>query len=120
VLISASQSDSVLSIEKSLSATYPDDKKYTYEEKGQNTIRTYSAEFCKAYNDAMNNMVERKMRSAIIDLGSIWYTCWVNAGSPDLQNLKDVPVTPEQEQELAKMQTLWKQGKIIGREEPSE
>lgn len=116
ILESSSQSDSVLTIERELSKTFPSDKKYAYEERGANTVRVYSREYSQAYSIALNNMVERKLRSAIIDLGSIWYTCWVNAGSPSLSDLKDDAPTIEEEQEIKKMEAMWKAGKIIGRE----
>ena len=36
----------------------------------------------------MNGMVERRMKRAIISIGSIWYTAWVDAGQPDLRALQ--------------------------------
>lgn len=80
--------DSVLRIEKELSKEFPSDKKYTYEQRGNVTISTYSKEFCDEYHKRMNGMVERRLRAAIIAVGSIWYTAWVDAGQPDLTKLQ--------------------------------
>jgi hypothetical protein len=76
--------DSVLSMEKALSLSFPKEKKYAFEEKGNGLIKVYSAEYSKAYHDMLSGMVERRMRRATHFVGSLWYTAWVNAGSPDL------------------------------------
>ncbi len=75
--------DSVLRFESELSAKWSIDKKYSHTGKK----KVYSQEFSEAYNKKLNGMVERRMRSAIHALGSYWYTAWVDAGQPDLNNL---------------------------------
>lgn len=116
ILESASEVDSVLNVERELNAKFPADKKYSYEQRGENTIRTYSKEYSEAYDKALNYMSERKLRKAVINLGSMWYTCWVNAGSPDLHELREMPPSPDDVKELEAMEQRWRQGKIQGRE----
>ena len=87
--------DSVLRIEKELTKEFPSDKKYAFEQRGNVTISTYAKEFCDLYHNRMNGMVERRLRSAIISVGSIWYTAWVDAGQPDLSKLQAKQPTPE-------------------------
>ena len=65
-------------------------------------------------------MEERKMREAIIAVGSFWYTAWVNAGKPDLSDLKDSPVSAEDQQELEAMDKAWRDGKVYGRPHDDE
>ena len=79
--------DSVLRFEKALTESYPSDQKYSYEERGRVIINTYSEGFSKAYHERLNGQVERRMRESVIDVGSLWYTAWVNAGQPNLDNL---------------------------------
>ncbi|NQX92584.1 MAG: hypothetical protein HRT74_10760, partial [Flavobacteriales bacterium] len=79
--------DSVLGFEKELTEEFPEDKKYAYVERGRVIINTYSEEFSDAYHSKLNGQVERRMRQSIIDIGSLWYTAWVNAGQPDLSKL---------------------------------
>ncbi len=116
VMESASQADSVLNIERVLSKQFTDDKKYSFEQRGNTMTRVYSSEFSAAYEKAMDDMVERKLRKAVIAVGCLWYTCWVNAGSPDLHNLKNVEPTPEEIQEMKVLDDAWKTGKMLGRE----
>lgn len=115
VLKSSSEVDSVLSIEKELTDQFTPDTKYAFEQRGETTVRTYSIAFSAAYQQRLNNMEERKMREAIIAVGSFWYTAWVNAGKPDLGNLKEVPLTPEEQLEMQAMDKAWRDGKIYGR-----
>ena len=79
--------DSVLGFEKQLTEEFPKDQKYTFEERGRVIVETYSQEFSRAYHSKLNGQVERRMRASILDIGSFWYTAWVNAGQPDLDKL---------------------------------
>lgn len=76
--------DSVLETEKKISGQFAETEKYAFEKRGSETIKVYSREFSMAYQSALGNMVEERMRASIILLGNLWYTCWVNAGQPDL------------------------------------
>ena len=76
--------DSVLRFERILSAGFPSDKKYSYEERGGQLVKVYSAAYSQAYFKLLNGMVERRLSSAIHTVGSFWYTAWVNAGMPEL------------------------------------
>lgn len=79
--------DSVLTIEKELTKAFPTDQKYAFERRGASTVRQYSQDFSLTYNLRMGGMVENRMRKAIKMVGDIWYTAWVNAGQPNLNNL---------------------------------
>ena len=87
--------DSVLRIEKELTAEFDTDKKYSFEQRGNATLSMYSYDFSQAYHQRLNGMVERRMRAAIIGVGSIWYTAWVDAGQPDLKALQNIPPSSE-------------------------
>jgi hypothetical protein len=88
VLHSNSLADSVLRIERELSLQFSQDQKYSFEDRNGKTIKVYSKEFSYAYQIALNNMVEKQMKQSILMTGSFWYTCWVDAGKPDLSHLK--------------------------------
>jgi hypothetical protein len=74
----------VLSTEAALNATYPPDKKYSFERRNNTIIKQYSSEYARCYQNAMNGMVEQRMRSAIWSVGSLWYSAWVDAGQPEI------------------------------------
>ena len=88
--------DSVLRFEKDLTARFPEDQKFSYEQRGSQTIRTYSREFSKAYHARLNGQVERQMRYSAALIADFWFTCWVDGGSPDLNQLPRSPSPKEQ------------------------
>lgn len=79
--------DSVFSFEKILTQRLGEDLKYNYETRGRITMKVYSQEFSRAYHDLLNGQVERQMRAAVEMTGDFWYTCWVDAGKPNLEEL---------------------------------
>jgi hypothetical protein len=87
--------DSVLSFERDLTARVSDDRKYSYETRGQVSMKVYSQEFSQAYSDMLDGQVERRMRQAVVSIGSYWYTAWVDAGQPDLNKLLSRPASAE-------------------------
>lgn len=87
--------DSVLLLEKELRTIYDESATFTWEVRGNTVVKVYSLKFCNAYNDALNSMVERRMKAAILCLGSLWYTCWVDAGQPDLPQMPFIPSKDE-------------------------
>ncbi|MDJ0363813.1 zinc dependent phospholipase C family protein [Hymenobacter sp. H14-R3] len=83
--------DSVFRMESAVSAELAEDRKYGYEQRGNQTIRTYSREFSQAYHRRLNGQVERQLRYAARLIGAFWYTSWVDAGQPDLGKLPQQP-----------------------------
>jgi len=92
--------DTVLRLEKELSDSFPESKKYTFVKKGATLKKDYSEEFSTVYHNALGNMVERRMQKSILTVGSLWYTAWVNAGSPELPFTLVKPTEEEKEEIL--------------------
>lgn len=72
----------VLDEEKKLSETF-NLNKYSFRKPSEK--QTYSKEFIYEYNLKMNGLVEKKLKESILNLGSIWYTAWIDAGQPKLE-----------------------------------
>ncbi len=104
VMVSHSAKDSVLDMERALNAEWPSDQKYAMENRGQTLMKVYSQEYSKEYHDRMNGMVERRMRAAIHAIGSMWYTCWINAGQPDLSQMYDKELSAEEQEEMIELE----------------
>jgi hypothetical protein len=116
ILESAAAADTVLRFEKELTALFPGDQKYAFEERNGIITRQYSAAFTKAYDARMKGMVERRMRQSIFAVASCWYTAWVNAGQPDLSRLGNKDFTPEEQKDFEQLNQAWKNARINGRE----
>jgi len=107
--------DSVLTFEKKLSEEWPEDKKYSIENRGQVSMKVYSREFSEEYARRLNGMQNRRMRESIITIGSFWYTAWINAGQPDIKELAD-GVSEEYQQEINDINQKSRTNKIKGRD----
>jgi len=79
--------DSVLKFEKQLTETYPENEKYSYENRNQVLTRVYNTEFSKRYEKLLGGQIERRLRLSIHRLGCFWLTAWANAGQPNLNLL---------------------------------
>ena len=79
--------DSVLDFDKQLTATFEQDKQYSYEKRGQKIIKVRSEEFSAAYQQMLNGMVERRLRKSVKTIGDLWYSAWVDAGQPILEGM---------------------------------
>jgi hypothetical protein len=100
--------DSVLSIERTVRSEMPELSVYAWEQNGQSTQQVYSEKFCQVYHSRLNGMVEQRLKASILLLSDLWYTAWVNAGQPDLTQLK-LKSEPEAVLNL--------KGKMLGRSE---
>lgn len=107
--------DSVFRFEKEVSLNYPNDKKYAIEARGNQNLQVYSREFSQAYHQKLNGMVERRLRSSIQSIASIWYTAWVDAGQPDLTSILNSKLSTmliEEYEKLNKLPQLHDHGSI--------
>jgi hypothetical protein len=100
-----SQVDSVLRVERELSLAFPEDQKYSYEERNGLTVRVYSREFTEAYAIALNGQVQRQMKKSIKMIADFWYTAWINAGQPDLSKLSEGMTEEEKLERNPKVKT---------------
>lgn len=109
--------DSVLTLERAMRLKFPPDRQMCPDMRNGLMIVMPCRDFAAAYQDAMQGMVERRMRAAIHAVSSAWYTAWVDAGQPIMSNM-DVPLPSEAERlEEERMRQQYQQGKIQGRPE---
>lgn len=92
VLESAAAVDTVLSKELETRAAIPPDEWYVLEPRGNRQVKTYSPVYTRLYHQKLNGLVERRLRTSILTVGSYWYSAWVEAGQPDLQPLIEAPL----------------------------
>lgn len=114
VLESHRHVEDVLTYEKELSKTFPQDQQYCQVERNNVMIRSQCVGYAKAYQDKMDGLVESRMRSAIKSVGDIWYTCWVNAGKPNLSEI-EVKWSEEDILKQKELDEKYKKGKRNGR-----
>ncbi|MCI5055118.1 MAG: zinc dependent phospholipase C family protein [Flavobacteriales bacterium] len=107
--------DSVLSFERALTNEFNADAKYSYERRGNTTVKVYSQEFSTAYHNRLSGMVERRMKKAILSVGSLWYSAWIEAGAPELDNVEMSELSEEFQNQLKEETDYFQKGVIKGR-----
>ena len=117
--------DSCLLVDKELTAKFASGNIYKSDASGtpvKNKFNqvTHSAEYSKAYHDALHGMIERQMRNAITATANFWFTAWVNAGKPNLDDLDTSDYTNNNRKELDNELKLWNKGKLYGIESEKE
>jgi hypothetical protein len=61
----------------------------------------------------LHGMVQCRMRSAILAVGSYWYSAWVDAGQPDLDKLIKQPLNENESRKIRQEETLYRTGKVL-------
>ncbi len=80
----------VLAAEKEAKMSLDEDELWCYEERNNLVIRTQCEEFARRYNERMKDLVEKQFRQSIHSVASVWYSCWVDAGKPNLNQAEIV------------------------------
>ncbi|MCR8558250.1 S1/P1 Nuclease [Mucilaginibacter sp. BJC16-A38] len=105
--------DTVLRFERMLNKSFPADKKYEMVLHGKKEVKDYSVAYAAAYHKMLKGMVERRMRAAILTVGSYWYSAWVDAGQPDLNKLIAIPMDNAERAKIQQEEALYKSGKVL-------
>lgn len=103
----------VLDEEKSLSVDYPQDQQYCFEDRLERSVRTQCEEYAGAYHQNLDGMVEERMQDAVHAIGSIWYSAWVDAGSPDLGDMIELNIVQQEQDSLEQNDS---KGRFFGRD----
>ena len=70
--------------ERQAKASLPETDWYTMSEGYRGPSKKYSLKLIAAYHDLLTPTVEIQAVASAQLLANLWYTCWVNAGQPDL------------------------------------
>lgn len=111
----------LLLIDRKLREKYTEDKMYLIDENGtivKNKFNDliFSKDYKTDLHEALNGMVEKQIRKSIIATSNFWYTAWVNAGKPNLDNLDMKEQTDRNSKRLKQDLKLWKKGILFGLE----
>ena len=106
--------DTIFIAQTKMFAEYPSDKIYTYEIKGQSTVKVFSKDYSQQFSALLNGMIERRLRLAVKMTASFWYTAWVNAGQPDLTKIESKEVSDSLKLINKETDKMWETGKPTG------
>jgi len=119
VLSSHALVDTLLAIDKESRKKISEDKWLKKDANGKvvkNKFNSsvFSDEYATALHTALKGMVERQMKNSGLDVANLWYTAWINAGKPDLNDMDTPEVTKRNSKQLEDDLKLWKKGKLFG------
>lgn len=90
----------VLDLDNEITKQVGEDKKFAYMERGKRVIRMPSEYFSEKYNEEGGGLVEQQMRKSIFRVSSLWFTAWVDAGQPVLDEFEIVEIVAPDSLEL--------------------
>ena len=85
--------DDMLLQEKKTSISFTNATKYRIQSRRGKEVRTYTSEFAKAYHKALGETVNRQLLKSSKLVADFWYTCWIDAGQPDLNKMAGISET---------------------------
>lgn len=109
--------NSLLSSEKELLVNFNNNSLFLKDNKGELVQSynqpVYSDAFMQTYNTRLQGMVEKQIRTSIMDIANFWYTAWVNAGKPELNSLDAIDITKQNKRNFKREFKKWKKGKLV-------
>ena len=73
--------------EKEVSENFTDATKYRIQNRNGKQVKYYTSDFAKAYAAALKNTINEQLIKSANLVADFWYTAWIDAGKPNLQNI---------------------------------
>jgi hypothetical protein len=96
----------MLEAEKKVRAKLGDEKRYTITQRNGKEYKKYSGEFAKEYQREVGTTINDRLLEASTLVADFWYTCWVNAGKPDLK-------MPLEQELFTKEYQAWRNNELV-------
>lgn len=93
------------------SKKFTDSTKYRWQKRNGRDVRSYTSAFAKAYSKELGNSINKQLLRSSNLIANFWYTCWVDAGRPDLYKLNQW--SNQQKEQMKAEQKSYKKNKLI-------
>jgi hypothetical protein len=87
IRMAAAQVPLMLEKEKEVSKNFTEDKKFRVQIRRGRESKSYTTEFARAYSAALKPTINGQLLRSANLVADIWYTSWVDAGKPALNDL---------------------------------
>jgi hypothetical protein len=98
--------------ETEVSKNFTPEQKYRTQVRYGKEQRSYTPEFVKAYASALKTSVNEQLIHSSNMVADFWYTCWVDAGKPDLSAFAN-PWNAETQGKFDTEMKAFKENKLI-------
>ncbi|MES2386584.1 MAG: zinc dependent phospholipase C family protein [Bacteroidota bacterium] len=101
--------DSVLLSDYRLRLGFPERNMYAWSMAGGGAgKKVYTFTYASEWYYALNGMHERRFTEAVKAVGDLWFTCWVDAGQPDLKPFLNFKFSTAERKKLEAEEAAWK------------
>jgi hypothetical protein len=99
--------------EKEVSKNFTDSAKYEVHSRNGRQFKWYSKAFAMSYSKSLGNSVNEQLLKSADLIADFWYTCWVDAGKPDLNHLLSSPFTGQEKKSLKQECKIYRNNQLI-------
>jgi hypothetical protein len=103
----------VFGVEKELTKDFTDSTKYRIQKRNGRDVKYYTKEFGLAYGKRLEPDINDQAIRAANLTADFWYTAWVDAGKPDLENLIHNGFSKEEEKALKAEKKAYKKNQLL-------
>lgn len=103
----------LIDAERAASKEVPDSIKFQMVHRYGRDMKVYTAAFAKIYGVHLGSMVQDQLMHSSDQIADFWYTAWVNAGKPDLDNLLSQPLTKKDKKDLRMEMKAYRKNRLI-------
>jgi hypothetical protein len=113
IRVSAALVPDMLMKEKEVSKSFTDEQKYRTQIRRGKPSKSYTSEFAKAYALALKTSINDQLIASANLVADFYYTAWVDAGKPDLQDLNKDYTKADKKLLKEEMKVYQKNGLIV-------
>jgi hypothetical protein len=99
--------------EREVSKRFTDSTKYRVQMRNGRESRSYSSAFAKAYAASLGNTINQQLLSSAHMVADFWFTCWMDAGKPKLEELLPAPMSIEKKAAWLKELQSYQNGTLL-------
>lgn len=103
----------LLAKEKEVSRNFSDTQKFRIQMRRGRESKSFTTEFAKAYAASLQPTINQQLIHSSNLIADFWYTCWVDAGKPNLNSLLTQPFTKADKKAMKKELKLFRNNKLI-------
>jgi hypothetical protein len=103
----------LIDAERAASKEAPDSIKYQMVHRYGKDMKVYTAAFAKIYGVHLGSMVQDQLLHSADQIADFWYTAWINAGRPDLDNLLSQPLTKKDKKDLRTEMKAYRKNRLV-------
>lgn len=99
--------------EKKASLDFNDSAKYYEQTRNGKTVKIYSPAYARVYGTSLGKSVNDQLIRSSNMVADFWYSSWIDAGKPDLENLLSPPFSKSDKKEMKAAGFAFKKNKLF-------